>query len=127
MSTSESEKVKQMLSSDFHVCFTSGAGYKLLCTAQCRVDAYVLSKNTIFSWDCCAPHAILKAIGGGVVSYKNTLDYLRSSGKSTPLLEDLKQFEVNYNILGAGRSGIDGIIGYRCPEVLIKVVQALLK
>lgn len=34
---------------------------------------YILSKGTTFRWDTCAPHAILKAIGGEILDYTTRL------------------------------------------------------
>ncbi|XP_068081847.1 inositol polyphosphate 1-phosphatase isoform X2 [Anabrus simplex] len=47
----------------------AGAGYKCLCVALGSADAYLLSKGTTFRWDTCGPHALLLALGGGIVSY----------------------------------------------------------
>uniref|UniRef100_A0A493TU33 Inositol polyphosphate-1-phosphatase n=1 Tax=Anas platyrhynchos platyrhynchos TaxID=8840 RepID=A0A493TU33_ANAPP len=45
--------------------FAAGAGYKMLCVILGLADAYVLSEGSTFAWDACAPHAILRALGGG--------------------------------------------------------------
>lgn len=39
----------------------------LLCIVLGRVDAYMLSDGTTFTWDTCGHHAFLLALGGGVV------------------------------------------------------------
>ena len=127
MSTSESDSVKQMLSQKFHLRFASGAGYKLLCTAQRRVQAYVLSKTSIYLWDCCAPHAILRATGGGVVGFRDTLTRLQTSGTGDALAA-VKDLQVLYTLSPAGGSqekSIDGIIAYSCEEVLATIMQSL--
>ncbi|XP_025093959.1 inositol polyphosphate 1-phosphatase-like isoform X2 [Pomacea canaliculata] len=127
MSTSESETVKQALSTKFQLRFTSGAGYKLLCTAQRRVQAYVLSKSSIYLWDCCAPHAILRATGGGVVRFRAALAYVESQGGGNISLGTLEELEVNYCSSSSAQivKSIDGIIAYSCPKVLEEVLQVL--
>lgn len=60
----------------------AGCGYKLLCVIDGLADVFILSRPSSFKWDTCGPHAILKALGGNVVSFKDCeeLKYL-SSGK----------------------------------------------
>lgn len=130
MSTSEADPVKQTLSK-FHVRFAHGAGYKLLCTAQLRVDAYVLSKNTVYLWDCCAPHAILRATGGGVVCFHDALVGARGLQHGNLSASELKEYEVSYlpstsQSDGTGKN-INGIIAYSCSEVLEQIVKSLIK
>ena len=128
MSTSESDSVKQTLSGKFNLRFASGAGYKLLCTAQCRVEAYVLSKSSIYLWDCCAPHALLRATGGGVVRFRDMVACLRSRGVGKVSEETVKELEVSYSLMADSKSSgksIDGIIAYSCREVLDKIMQSL--
>ncbi|KAL8622398.1 hypothetical protein ACOMHN_041726 [Nucella lapillus] len=125
MSTSESDPVKQKLSQNFHLRFASGAGYKLLCTAQRRVEAYVLSKSSIYLWDCCAPHAILRAIGGGMVRFQDAIQQMKLNGCS----ETVKDLQVKYSVssaLSSGGKSIDGVIAYSCPEVLEKILQSMV-
>ncbi|KAK7498350.1 hypothetical protein BaRGS_00010304 [Batillaria attramentaria] len=129
MSLSESDAVKQTLN-DFRLRFAHGAGYKLLCTAQRRVDAYVLSKSSIYLWDCCAPHAILRATGGGVVCFHDAVARAKSTEGGRMSASDLKAFEVGYQLSssqsGASGKSINGIIAYSCLEVLESIVQSLV-
>ena len=130
MSTSESDPVKQALSGNFHLRFASGAGYKLLCTAQRRVEAYVLSKSSIYLWDCCAPHAILRATGGGVVRFHDAVAALKSEGADKVSEETLAALEVSYSPLAksqSSRTSIDGIIAYSSRGVLDKIMQSLVE
>ncbi|CAM5116509.1 unnamed protein product [Natator depressus] len=53
--------------------FASGAGYKMLCVILGLAEAYVLSEGSTFKWDSCAPHAILRALGGGMVDLEAAL------------------------------------------------------
>lgn len=60
LSASESAGVVQALeAAGCEVCFAAGAGYKLLCVALLRADAYLVTQGTTFRWDTCAPHALL--------------------------------------------------------------------
>nr|XP_057910842.1 inositol polyphosphate 1-phosphatase [Doryrhamphus excisus] len=77
LSSSEKQAVKETLAS---LCgpeklkYASGAGYKILCVIQGLADAYVLSEGSTFKWDSCAPHALLRALGGGVVDLTKSLE-----------------------------------------------------
>lgn len=124
MSTSESDAVKQKLSQNFHLRFASGAGYKLLCTAQRRVEAYVLSKSSIYLWDCCAPHAILRATGGGMVRFHDVIEYMKSEGCGDRVKDLQVKYSVSSSLPSSGKS-VDGIIAYSCPKVLDRIVQSL--
>lgn len=73
ISTSESDKLKAALEANWNLVFAAGAGYKQLCVAIGLADAYILSKGSTFKWDSCAPHAVLRAFGGGIVSYQKVM------------------------------------------------------
>ncbi|XP_061688647.1 inositol polyphosphate 1-phosphatase isoform X2 [Syngnathoides biaculeatus] len=76
LSSSEKEVVKETLTSlcgPEKLMYASGAGYKILCVIQGLADAYVLSEGSTFKWDSCAPHALLRALGGGVVDLTKSL------------------------------------------------------
>lgn len=45
----------------------AGGGYKLLAVADGLAQSSLLSKPTIFQWDTCAVHALLRALGGDIV------------------------------------------------------------
>lgn len=117
-SGSEDNEVKAALkSAGFKVIEAAGAGYKILTVICGLADAYVLSKNTTFKWDVCGPHAILKAMGGGIVNFSKV-----KYGKTE---------EINYSedgicsesdkISRCCNSG--GIIAYRDANVLAKLVN----
>ncbi|KAK7110820.1 inositol polyphosphate 1-phosphatase-like [Littorina saxatilis] len=130
MSTSESDAVKQTLSGNFQLRFASGAGYKLLCTAQRRVDAYVLSKSSIYVWDCCAPHAILRATGGGLVRFQDTVTTLKTYGVDKVSDETVKDLQVSYSPSAVAQScgkSINGVIAYSSRGVLDKIMQSLVE
>ncbi|KAH9499305.1 Inositol polyphosphate 1-phosphatase [Bulinus truncatus] len=98
ISNSEAEYVQDGLKSNFQLVFASGAGYKILATILGLANAYVLSHRSIYRWDCCAGHAILLALGGGIISYKHSLETARKS--QTPLSkEDMDLLQVNYETI----------------------------
>lgn len=81
-------------------------------------DAYVLSKDTTYKWDTCAPHAILKAIGGGIVEFKAAL-----GGVVRELVYAVEGEEADGKL---GRCcNVGGIIAYRNERVLERILEAL--
>ncbi|XP_030822847.1 inositol polyphosphate 1-phosphatase [Camarhynchus parvulus] len=102
--------------------FAAGAGYKLLCVALGLADAFVLSQATTFAWDSCAPHAVLRALGGGVVALAGALR--AGGGTGDPP-------ELRYHRPGAGGSGPErwanreGLVAFVHPPVLRAVLGAL--
>ncbi|KAK3591996.1 hypothetical protein CHS0354_031501 [Potamilus streckersoni] len=137
MSSSESSEMKDIFIQDFDVQFVTGAGYKLLCVSQGLADAYVLTKNSIFKWDCCGPHAVLQASDGGIVKYDGILECLKQTGSLTEIktvetfhkTSQIKYYEPDCpNLSGAQKWCNDGgIIAYRSIEVLHKIALALEK
>ena len=71
LSSSEQATVRDGLSSNLgaHFLPVAGAGYKVLAVIDSLADAYVLSKGSTYKWDTCAPHAILRALGGGLLPF----------------------------------------------------------
>ncbi|XP_014869935.1 inositol polyphosphate 1-phosphatase [Poecilia latipinna] len=127
LSSSEKQSVKEALTS---VCgpdklmYASGAGYKVLCVIQGLADAYVLSEGSTFKWDSCAPHALLRALGGGVVDLALSLQQ-SESGAQDP------RTELTYHQPCADRSGADrwanhgGLVAYRDVSQLRSIMGAL--
>ncbi|XP_027627355.1 inositol polyphosphate 1-phosphatase [Tupaia chinensis] len=118
ISTSEKEPIRAALS---RVCGESifraaGAGYKSLCVVQGLVDIYIFSEDTTFKWDSCAAHAILRAMGGGMVDLKECLERNPDTGLDLPQLV--------YHVENAGATGVDrwankgGLIAYRSRKRL---------
>nr|XP_041567549.1 inositol polyphosphate 1-phosphatase [Taeniopygia guttata] len=102
----------------------AGAGYKLLCVALGLADAFVLSLPTTFAWDSCAPHAILRALGGGVVALEGALRARRAGGTGeTP--------ELRYHRPEPGQTGPQrwanrgGLVAFVHPPHLRAVLAAL--
>ncbi|XP_062366833.1 LOW QUALITY PROTEIN: inositol polyphosphate 1-phosphatase [Cinclus cinclus] len=104
--------------------FAAGAGYKLLCVALGLADAFVLSQATTFAWDSCAPHAILRALGGGVVALEGALRAQREGGTEEPP-------ELVYHRPQPGRAGPErwanrgGLVAFVHPQHLRAVLAAL--
>ncbi|CAG9792714.1 unnamed protein product [Diatraea saccharalis] len=72
MSNAENSEIKQkLINFPYNIDTAPGAGYKLMKVSQGEAIAYILSKGTTFLWDTCAPHAILRARGGDIITYKS--------------------------------------------------------
>ena len=122
LSSSEKPVVKEALTSlcgPDKLMYASGAGYKILCVIQGLADAYVLSEGSTFKWDSCAPHALLRALGGGVVDLR-----LQSGAED-------QQTELTYHRPNAGCKGADrwansgGLVAYRDCSKLRSIIGAL--
>ncbi|KAL1770672.1 inositol polyphosphate 1-phosphatase [Sigmodon hispidus] len=127
ISTSENETIKVALS---QVCGggifpAAGAGYKSLCVVQGLVDIYIFSEDTTYKWDSCAAHAILRAMGGGIVDMKECL------ARSPETRLDLPQ--LLYHMENKGTSGVDlwankgGLIAYRSRHRLDTFLSCLIQ
>ncbi|XP_022422973.1 inositol polyphosphate 1-phosphatase isoform X1 [Delphinapterus leucas] len=127
ISTSEKETIKAALS---RVCGerifrAAGAGYKSLCVVLGLVDIYIFSEDTTFKWDSCAAHAILRAMGGGMVDLKECLERNPNSGLDLPQLV--------YHVGNRGAAGVDqwankgGLIAYRSKKQLETFLSLLLR
>lgn len=89
-----------------------GAGHKLLKVALGETAAYIVSQGTTFRWDTCAPHAILRAKGGDLVSYTSYLPIKYND----PMDNNTQQYCNN-----------EGIIAYNKTSVLEKIKNILLE
>jgi len=67
LSESEDPNKRTLLEASFGIKNISGAGNKLLTVALDHAQCYYLSFPSIFRWDTCGPHAILKALGGNIL------------------------------------------------------------
>lgn len=47
---------------------TGGAGYKAALVMENKADVYVYNAGGCKLWDICAPHAIIKALGGDITT-----------------------------------------------------------
>ncbi|XP_004674900.1 PREDICTED: inositol polyphosphate 1-phosphatase [Condylura cristata] len=127
ISTSEKENIKAALT---RVCGdgifrAAGAGYKSLCVVQGLVDIYIFSEDTTFKWDSCAAHAILRAMGGGMVDLKECLGRNPETGLDLPQLV--------YHVQNEGAIGVDrwankgGLIAYRSRKHLETFLSLLIQ
>ncbi|MBZ3880293.1 Inositol polyphosphate 1-phosphatase [Sciurus carolinensis] len=127
ISTSEKESIKAALA---RVCGerifrAAGAGYKSLCVVQGLVDIYIFSEDTTFKWDSCAAHAILRAMGGGMVDMKECLERNPDWGLDLP--------QLLYHRENQGAAGVDrwankgGLIAYRSRERLETFLSLLVQ
>ncbi|KAG7495073.1 inositol polyphosphate 1-phosphatase [Solea senegalensis] len=126
LSSSEKQVVKESLTSlcgPEKLIYASGAGYKILCVIQGLADVYVLSEGSTFKWDSCAPHALLRALGGGVVDLTKRLQC--SSGAQDHLTE-LTYHQANTECRGADRwANHGGLVAYRDCAQLRSIIEAL--
>ncbi|XP_033639225.1 inositol polyphosphate 1-phosphatase-like [Asterias rubens] len=141
LSRSEEEDIKTALRpiTDGKVKYAGGAGYKMLCTIDYLVDAYILSKGSTFKWDTCAPHAILKSMNGGMANLAKALEIYRefvkkgSGDGSDSAGLDLREAELRYEEPDANGSkeagqkwaNAGGIVAYRSKDVLLQVLETL--
>ncbi|NXL69091.1 INPP phosphatase, partial [Chordeiles acutipennis] len=104
--------------------FAAGAGYKMLCVILGLADAFVLSESSTFAWDSCAPHAILRALGGGVVALAGALR-ARRVGDTGPPPELLYNHPAE-GVVGAERwANRGGLVAYVHPQHLEAVLATL--
>lgn len=73
--------------------------------------AYIVSKGTTFRWDTCAPHAIICAKGGDILSYTTYIPVTYND----PMNIDTQQY-----------ANVEGIIAYTKPEVLDEIKNILI-
>lgn len=105
-------------------CFASGAGYKMLCVALGFADAYVLSESSTFKWDSCGPHAILRALGGGIADFAGALHAWRNGQRDS--LPELTYNKPEEGAMGADRwANHGGVIAYMYHDHLEAVVDTL--
>ncbi|MGH0150099.1 UNVERIFIED_CONTAM: hypothetical protein FKN15_016387 [Acipenser sinensis] len=122
LSSSETEKVKQAL---VPLCGrrmyrASGAGYKFLCVILGLVDAYVFSENTTFKWDSCAPHAILRSLGGGVADLASCLSHPHGG------LPELMYHQPRDGVQGVERwANHGGLVAFLSEQSLKEILSAL--
>lgn len=72
--------------------------------------AYILSKGTTFRWDTCAPHAILRAKGGDIVTYTTHVPITYNDQMDV----DTQQY-----------ANKEGIIAYTESEILDEIINIL--
>lgn len=126
LSSSEKEVVKEALASlcsPDKLIYASGAGYKILCVILGLADVYVLSEGSTFKWDSCAPHALLQALGGGIVDLNKCL---QSSCETDDHQAELTYHQPNTEFKGADRwANHGGLVAYRDYTQLCSIIGAL--
>uniref|UniRef100_A0A3P8SHY6 Inositol polyphosphate 1-phosphatase n=1 Tax=Amphiprion percula TaxID=161767 RepID=A0A3P8SHY6_AMPPE len=126
LSSSEKQVVKEALTSlcgPDKLVYASGAGYKILCVIQGLADAYVLSEGSTFKWDSCAPHALLRALGGGIVDLSKTL---QSNVGPQDHMTELTYHQPHTECKGADRwANHGGLVAYRDCSQLCSIIGAL--
>lgn len=120
LSSSEKQVVKEALTAlcgPDKLMYASGAGYKILCVIQGLADLYVLSEGSTFKWDSCAPHALLRALGGGVANLAESLQDSQT---------ELTYHQPREECKGADRwANHGGLLAYRDQARLHAVIKTL--
>ncbi|XP_018554570.1 inositol polyphosphate 1-phosphatase [Lates calcarifer] len=126
LSSSEKQVVKESLASlcsPEKLMYASGAGYKILCVIQGLADVYVLSEGSTFKWDSCAPHALLRALGGGVVDLTKSL---QSGSGAQDQQTELTYHQPYTECKGADRwANHGGLVAYRDCSQLQSIIGVL--
>ena len=104
--SSESPEVVSALSKQFEVLKAGGAGHKLLMVAHGYADIYINTGPSTFRWDTCAPHAVLRALGGGV--------------------RDCNGQEIVYDVDQSHAANSDGIFAFREQKYFDEVFKVLM-
>ena len=145
-SASEPEDIQHKLlnstdsSLKFKIHHSAGAGYKALCAINHTVHAYLLTKDSTYRWDTCAPQAVLSAQGGGLCNFKAALNMAKeliSNGHSNDHVIDCihKNCQVTYNVvdrtidvtkINSLCQNVEGIIAYVDKECLLKIIKSVL-
>ena len=120
ISGSESPEAKASLEeAGYKLCQAAGAGYKLLCVILGIAQAYILTRDSTYKWDTCAPHAILRAQGGDILIRKTLGDTNENIRYSTP------DFDEGVPDLVAQYCNRGGLVAYRSTSTLNSIIHAL--
>ncbi|XP_060647657.1 LOW QUALITY PROTEIN: inositol polyphosphate 1-phosphatase [Drosophila nasuta] len=99
----------------YELAFSAGAGHKALKVITNDADVYLLSKGSTFRWDTCAPQAILRALGGDVLNYAESI----KEQKPVPL----KYLEVETD--SDWKRNVNGLIALRDLEAVKELLPKL--
>uniref|UniRef100_A0A8C4QNM2 Si:ch211-160o17.2 n=1 Tax=Eptatretus burgeri TaxID=7764 RepID=A0A8C4QNM2_EPTBU len=131
LSSSEDRAFRSTLEEAFgpdNIYLAAGAGYKELCVAKGLASVFVSSEDGgTYMWDSCGPHALLRALGGGIVRLKSCLEDYRHKGPSA--LASTPQIRYHKPLLS--REGAQqwanegGLVAYSSDKSLCAVIEAL--
>ncbi|KAJ7999530.1 hypothetical protein DPEC_G00195380 [Dallia pectoralis] len=129
LSSSEKQAVKEALAplcGPDRLMYASGAGYKILCVILGLADVYVLSEGSTFKWDSCGPHALLRALGGGMVDLKKCLSASGDRVGRRHGQEELTYHQPHTESSGADRwANQGGLVAYLDCQTLSTVIKEL--
>ena len=107
----------------------------MLCVIDGRAVGYVLTSGSTFKWDTCGPHAILRALGGDVLSLSDTRDKLKdvtTDSDEGDVAKMAATCRLKYSSPDPGDrpagekwSNAGGIVAYTDVEHLVGVLQTL--
>lgn len=90
-----------------------------MCVILGIAQAYILTRDSTYKWDTCAPHAILRAQGGDILIRKTLGDTNEGVHYSTP------DFDEGVPDLVAQYCNRGGIVAYRSMSTLDNIIGAL--
>ena len=135
LSGSEDDHIHSRLRDDFALTHACGAGYKMLCVIDGLSSGYVLTKGTTFKWDSCAPHAILRAMRGGIVNLNEATEAMKHLGEDNSdaqMARIIEECQVRYHVPdsmqlnpGLRWSNSGGIIAYQEVALLHRLLEKL--
>jgi len=115
--STEDPDILEKLDKCSDVIKAGGAGHKLLMVALGLADVYINSGASTYKWDTCAPHAIIRALGGEV---KECQPYLSENNEksSISIFYVLKE--------GKGdKQNTNGLFAFRDEKMARIVLEAL--
>ncbi|ALC46560.1 Ipp [Drosophila busckii] len=111
-SSSEQANILQSIRDlNYELAFSAGAGHKALKVICQDADVYLLSKGSTFKWDTCAPQAILRALGGDIYDYVESIN----QQQAVPINYISKEDKCNTN----------GLIAVRNPNLVKELLEQL--
>ena len=105
--------------------YAAGAGNKLLFTALGLADAYVNSQPSTYRWDTCGPHAILRSIGGGIITFSDAI------ASKEEIISNLDENQLSYFDNKSETDSLkkwcnsSGIIAYNAIQSLKQIINCL--
>ncbi|XP_076057821.1 inositol polyphosphate 1-phosphatase isoform X2 [Oratosquilla oratoria] len=126
LSSSEAPHLQQALKERFTLIPTTGAGYKILLVVLGTADAYFLSKGSTFRWDTCAPHGVLRALGGNVLRFQLISDKTPEEAIEQEELLCIRYHKPNESQEVSNHwCNLEGVVAYRQPRILHELLHCL--